>query len=147
MAAMAGPGIAASATSARPGRQAPRVYRAVAPRGVLARLLPVARPPAVRIRAVDHSGKPIPAGQVAFDVFCAVGYVAGKPLLWRAEAFPTARPANWSTFLGSLPGEPRRIVCDAHGGMLPAIAGQWPEARASAVRMAPPARSRAAAGQ
>jgi hypothetical protein len=81
-----------------------------------------------RIRAVDHSGKPIPAGRVAFDVFCAVGYVAGKPLLWRAEAFPTAKPANWSTFLGSLPGEPRRIVCDAHGGMQQAIAEQWPEA-------------------
>jgi hypothetical protein len=72
------------------------------------------------------SGRRIPAGHVAFDVFCAVGYRAGKPRLWRAEAFSTAHPANWSVFLGSLPGEPKRIVCDAHGGMLQAIEGHWP---------------------
>ena len=89
---------------------------------------PRAWPAEFRIRALDHSGKPIPAGRVAFDVFCAVGYVAGKPFLWRAEAFPTAKPASWGAFLGSLPGEPRRIVCDAHGAMLQAIAEQWPEA-------------------
>jgi hypothetical protein len=81
-----------------------------------------------RIRALDQSGKPFPAGRVAFDVFCAVGYRAGKPLLWRAEAFSTAKPANWSAFLGALPGAPQRIVCDAHGGMLQAISERWPEA-------------------
>jgi len=80
-----------------------------------------------RIRALDVNGKPIPAGRVAFDVFCAVGYRAGKPRLWRAEAFASAHPANWSAFLGGLPGEPRRIVCDAHTGMLRAIAERWPE--------------------
>jgi hypothetical protein len=80
-----------------------------------------------RIRALDASGKPIPGGRVAFDVFCAVGYRAGKPRLWRAEAFSTAHPANWSVFLGSLPGEPERIVCDAHTGMLQAIEERWPE--------------------
>lgn len=79
-----------------------------------------------RIRALDGSGKPIPGGRVAFDVFCAVGYRAGSPRLWRAEAFPSAHPANWSAFLGSLPGEPRRIVCDAHTGMLQAIEQRWP---------------------
>ena len=65
---------------------------------------------------------------MAFDVFCAVGYLAGKPRLWRAQAFSSAHPANWSAFLGSLPGEPKRIVCDAHGGMLQAISERWPEA-------------------
>ncbi len=81
-----------------------------------------------RIRALDSSGKPIPGGRVAFDVFCAVGYRAGTPRLWRAEAFTTAHPANWSAFLGSLLGEPKRIVCDAHTGMLQAIADRWPQA-------------------
>jgi hypothetical protein len=81
-----------------------------------------------RVRALDAAGKRIPAGLVAFDVFCAVGYVAGKPRLWRAEAFPTAHPANWSAFLASLPGEPKRIVCDAHLGMLRAIEERWPAA-------------------
>jgi Transposase, Mutator family len=53
--------------------------------------------------------------------------VAGKPRLWRAEAFPTAHPTNWSAFLASLPGRPKRIVCDAHGGVLQAISERWPE--------------------
>ena len=79
-----------------------------------------------RIRALDRSGAPIPGGRVAFDVFCAVGYRAGTPRLWRAEAFPSAHPAHWSAFLGSLPGEPGRIVCDAHTGMLQAIEARWP---------------------
>lgn len=82
-----------------------------------------------RIRALDRSGRPIPGGRVAFDVFCAVGYRAGTPRLWRAEAFSTAHPANWSAFLGSLPGEPERIVCDAHSGMLQAIEERWPRTR------------------
>jgi hypothetical protein len=79
-----------------------------------------------RVRALDANGKRIPAGRVAFDVFCAVGYQAGKPRLWRAEAFASAHPANWSAFLSSLPGEPKRVVCDAHGGMLRAIEERWP---------------------
>jgi hypothetical protein len=81
-----------------------------------------------RARALDANGKRIPAGRVAFDVFCAVGYQAGKPRLWRAEAFTSAHPANWSAFLGALPGEPKRIACDAHGGMLRAIEARWPAA-------------------
>lgn len=80
-----------------------------------------------RIRAEDESGKKLTGGTVAFDVFCAVGYRAGKPRLWHAEAFPTAHPSNWSAFLGSLEGEPGRVVCDAHGGMLKAIGERWPE--------------------
>lgn len=81
-----------------------------------------------RVRALDANGKRIPAGRVAFDVFCAVGYQAGKPKLWHAEAFTSAHPANWNAFFGALPGEPKRIVCDAHGGMLRAVEGRWPDA-------------------
>jgi hypothetical protein len=81
-----------------------------------------------RVRALDGDGKRIPAGRVAFDVFCAVGYRAGKPKLWRAEAFPSAHPHHWSAFLAGFPGEPKRIVCDAHGGMLRAIEARWPDA-------------------
>lgn len=81
-----------------------------------------------RIRAEDSAGRGIPGGRVAFDVFCAVGYRAGKPKLWHAEAFSSAHPANWSAFLASLPGEPRRVVCDAHRGMLQAIERRWPAA-------------------
>lgn len=81
-----------------------------------------------RIRAEDAAGRGIPGGTVAFDVFCAVGYRAGRPRLWHAEAFPTAHPANWSAFLGSLEGEPRRVVCDAPKAMLQAIGERWPGA-------------------
>jgi hypothetical protein len=79
-----------------------------------------------RIRAEDASGRGIPGGTVAFDVFCAVGYRAGKPRLWHAAAFPTAHPANWRAFLASLEGEPPRVVCDAHRGMIQAIEERWP---------------------
>jgi hypothetical protein len=83
-----------------------------------------------RVRALDASGRRIPAGTVAFDVFCGVGFVAGKPKLWLTEAFANANPANWSAFLDSLPGYPERIVCDCdgHGGMLAAIETRWPKA-------------------
>lgn len=81
-----------------------------------------------RIRAEDRRGVGIPGGRVAFDVFCAVGYRAGKPRLWHAEAFSSAHPRNWSAFLGALPGEPARVVCDAHRGMIQAIEQRWPGA-------------------
>jgi hypothetical protein len=81
-----------------------------------------------RIRAEHADGRGIPGGTVAFDVFCAVGYRAGKPRLWHAEAFSTAHPANWSAFLASLDGEPPRVVCDAHRAMTQAIEERWPNA-------------------
>ena len=77
-----------------------------------------------RIRAEDPSGAGIPGGRVAFDVFCAVGYRAGKPRLWHTEAFASAHPDNWSAFFASLPGEPRR----AHRGMIQALERRWPAA-------------------
>jgi hypothetical protein len=81
-----------------------------------------------RIRAEDQAGVGIPGGRVAFDVFCAVGYRAGKPRLWHMEAFSSAHPDHWSAFLAALPGEPARVVCDAHKGMLQAIEERWPGA-------------------
>ena len=81
-----------------------------------------------RIRAEDPRGVGIPGGRVAFDVFCAVGYRAGKPRLWHTEAFASAHPDNWSAFFASLPGEPRRVVCDAHRGMIQALEQRWPAA-------------------
>ena len=81
-----------------------------------------------RVRAENEEGVGIPGGTVAFDVFCAVGYRAGKPRLWHAEAFCSAHPANWSAFLASLEGEPGRVVCDAHRGMTQAITERWPQA-------------------
>jgi hypothetical protein len=81
-----------------------------------------------RVRAFDSTGRRIPAGQVAFDVFCGVGFVAGKPKLWLSEAFTSASPANWSAFLGSLPGYPERVVCDGHTGLLAAVQARWPRA-------------------
>src|ERR671932_1203899 len=77
-----------------------------------------------RIRAEDPSGVGIPGGRVAFDVFCAVGYRAGKPRLWHTEAFASAHPDNWSAFFASLPGEPRR----AHRGMIQALERRRPAA-------------------
>jgi hypothetical protein len=81
-----------------------------------------------RVRAEDASGRGIPAGTVVFDVFCAAGYRAGRPRLWHAAAFPNAHPSNWNVFLGALAGEPARVVCDAHRGMLQAIRARWPAA-------------------
>jgi hypothetical protein len=81
-----------------------------------------------RIRAEGAGGVGIPGGRVAFDVFSAVGYRAGKPRLWHTEAFPSAHPQNWSAFLAALPGVPERVVCDAHKGMIQAIEQRWPGA-------------------
>jgi len=81
-----------------------------------------------RVRALDKDGRRIPAGRVAFDVFCGVGFVSGKPKLWLSEAFTSASPANWSAFLGSLRGYPTRIVCDGHTGLLAAVQARWPQA-------------------
>jgi hypothetical protein len=62
-----------------------------------------------RIRAEDASGRGVPGGTVAFDVFCAVGYRAGRPCLWHTEALSSAHPANGSAFFASLEGEPTRV--------------------------------------
>jgi hypothetical protein len=82
------------------------------------------------------------AAGFALAVFCAVGYRAGTPRLWAAEAFSSAHPANWSAFLGSLPGEPRRIVWRrSQGDVAGTIEERWPQTvrGASAARAEAPA--------
>jgi hypothetical protein len=62
-----------------------------------------------------------------WHVLCALAYQVGRRELVRLEAFTNATPASWRAFLGALPGGPRRIVCDAHTGMLKVIEERWPQ--------------------
>jgi hypothetical protein len=64
---------------------------------------------------------------VAFSVFCAMGYVAGRPRMWRMEAFTDASAPSWEAFLRSLPGAPARVVCELHYGQRAALRRLWPE--------------------
>lgn len=64
---------------------------------------------------------------VAFRVFCAMGYLAGRPRMWRLEAFTDGSAQSWEAFLGSLPGVPRRVVCELHNGQRAALERLWPE--------------------
>ena len=63
----------------------------------------------------------------AWHVLCALAYVDGHRVLWRAQAFTNATPASWREFFAALPGAPPRIVCDAHSGMLKVIEERWPQ--------------------
>lgn len=63
---------------------------------------------------------------VAFRVFCAMGYVAGRPRMWRMEAFTDASAQSWEAFLRSLPGAPKRVVCELHYGQRAALERLWP---------------------
>jgi len=66
--------------------------------------------------------------RVAFRVFCAMGYEAGRPRLWRLEAFATKSQADWEAFLGPLDGAPSRVVCDNDGGLTNAVRARFPNA-------------------
>jgi hypothetical protein len=66
--------------------------------------------------------------RIAFRVFCAAGFEAGRPKLWRVAAFPDASQANWEAFLRSLEGAPPRVVCDNHHGLNGAVRAAFPEA-------------------
>lgn len=66
--------------------------------------------------------------RVAFRVFAAMGYEAGRPKLWRLEAFTTKSQADWEAFLGALPGAPSRVVCDNDSGLTNAVATRFPDA-------------------
>jgi len=72
---------------------------------------------------------PLRAGRapVAFSVFCAMGYLAGRPRMWRMEAFTDASALSWEAFLRSLPGTPSRVVCELHYGQRAALRRLWPE--------------------
>jgi hypothetical protein len=65
-------------------------------------------------------------GVHAFYVFGAVGYTSdGRPYVAAVEAFAKTNIPAWTAFLGSLAGQPTRIVAD---GGLPATAASrlWP---------------------
>jgi hypothetical protein len=76
-----------------------------------------------RVRKPRQPGR----APVAFRVFCAMGYVAGRPRMWRMEAFTDGSAHSWEAFLGSLPGVPSRVVCELHYGQRAALERLWPE--------------------
>lgn len=67
--------------------------------------------------------------RVAFRVFCAMGYDAGRPRLWRVEAFTSKSQPDWEAFLGALDGAPPRVVCDNDGGLTTAVRARFPQAQ------------------
>ena len=72
-----------------------------------------------------------PAGgrfRIAFKVFCAAGFEAGRLKLWRLEAFASKSQADWERFLGRLGGAPPRVVCDNDRGLTSAVAARFPQA-------------------
>ena len=66
--------------------------------------------------------------RIAFRVFCAAGFEAGRPKLWRLEAHTTKSQADWERFLGSLEGAPPRVVCDNDSGLTGAVRVRFPRA-------------------
>ncbi len=66
--------------------------------------------------------------RIAFRVFCAMGYDAGRPRLWRAEAFTSKAQPDWDAFLGALDGAPSRVVCDNDHGLTGAVRARFPDA-------------------
>ena len=66
--------------------------------------------------------------RIAFRVFCAMGYDAGRPKLWRLEAFTSKSQPDWEAFLGALNGAPPRVVCDNDDGLTNAIRARFPDA-------------------
>ncbi len=66
--------------------------------------------------------------RIAFRIFCAMGYEAGRPKLWRLEAFTSKSQADWEAFLGALDGVPPRVVCDNDHGLTGAVRARFPDA-------------------
>ena len=66
--------------------------------------------------------------RVAFRVFAAMGYEAGRPKLWRLEAFTSKGQADWETFFDGLPGAPSRVVIDHDLGLTSAVRTRFPDA-------------------
>src|SRR5665648_899209 len=65
--------------------------------------------------------------RVAFRIFCAMGYAAGRPKLWRLEAYTSKSQVDWKAFLTALPGAPPRVVCDNDGGLVNAVRSRFPD--------------------
>lgn len=66
--------------------------------------------------------------RIAFRIFAAMGYEAGRAKLWRLEAFTTKSQADWEAFLAALPGGPPRVVCDNDTGLTNAVGMCFPGA-------------------
>ena len=66
--------------------------------------------------------------RIAFRVFAAMGYDAGRPKLWRLEAFTSKSQADWEAFLGALHGAAPRVVCDNDSGLTNAVRARFPDA-------------------
>jgi hypothetical protein len=65
--------------------------------------------------------------RIAFRVFAAMGYDAGRPKLWRLEAFTSKSQADWEAFLGAVGGAPPRVVCDNDSGLTNAVRARFPD--------------------
>lgn len=85
----------------------------------------------LRVKALNEHSRPRPGGQVAFDVFAAMGYEDVRPVFLRIEVFPDASMDNWVQFLRgeALSGQPASVVTDGHDGTINAARYVWPEAR------------------
>jgi hypothetical protein len=66
--------------------------------------------------------------RIAFRVFSAMGYDAGRPRMWRLEAFTSKSQPDWEAFLGALDGAPPRVVCDNDSGLTNAVRVRFPQA-------------------
>jgi hypothetical protein len=66
--------------------------------------------------------------RIAFRVYCAAGFEAGRPKLWRLEAHTSKSQAAWERFLGGLEGAPPRVVCDNDMGLTGAVRARFPQA-------------------
>lgn len=66
--------------------------------------------------------------RIAFRVFAAMGYDAGRSKLWRLQAFTSKSQPDWEAFLGALEGAPPRVVCDNDSGLTNAVRVRFPEA-------------------
>jgi hypothetical protein len=66
--------------------------------------------------------------RIAFRVFCAMGYDAGRSRMWRLEAFTSKSQADWEAFLGVLGGAPPRVVCDNDSGLTNGVSARFPQA-------------------
>ncbi len=66
--------------------------------------------------------------RIALRVFAAMGYDAGRPRIWRLEAFTSKSQPDWEAFLGALGGAPPRVVCDNDGGLTNAVRACFPDA-------------------
>ena len=66
--------------------------------------------------------------RIAFRVFAAMGYEAGRAKLWRLQAYTSKSQADWEAFLGGLDGAPSRVVCDNDSGLTNAVCARFPDA-------------------